>query len=155
MCPQFALQLTQTLLTFVVAAIAAWIAWGQWQTNRHKLAFEMYDRRLKVYEEAKAFLGAVGREGTPNLSDLIDFRRKTAEADFLFAADIPKYLDDLFRHGSQLRTWSDQYRDHTQPIPANYDHEAVANGMHRELSWLMEQFDPLKEKFQKYLHVVN
>lgn len=43
-----------------------------------------------------------------------------------------------------------QGRDHTQKKPEGYDHEKVVDGMHTELTWLSEQFEPAKKKFNKY-----
>ncbi len=37
------------LLTPVIAAIAVYVAYQQWQTNRRRLQLDLYDRRLRIY----------------------------------------------------------------------------------------------------------
>ena len=52
-----------------------------------------------------------------------------------------------------LWRWHQEYRDYTQETPEGYDHKKVVDQMDEELRWLTEQFDPAKEKFQKYLDI--
>ena len=110
------------LLTPVIAAIAVYIAYQQWRTNRRKLALDLYDRRLRIYQATVEYISAVLSNLHPTLEVILKFRRSTAEVDFLFGQDIKKYLDELFEHGLALRKWADQYRDYTQPQPSGYDH---------------------------------
>lgn len=46
------LALTPTAaLTAITALIAVYIAWQQWRTARHKLAIDLFDRRLRTYRD--------------------------------------------------------------------------------------------------------
>ena len=114
------------LLTPVIAVIAVYIAYQQWQTNQQRLKIDLYDRRLSVYKAVTKYLNAVLRTLHPTLEDLSEFHRSTAEADFLFGPDIRKYLDDLYKHGVQLQRWKEEYRNERQNLPADYDPEARA-----------------------------
>ena len=42
---------SKEMLTPIIAVVATYIAWQQWNTNKQKLILDRYDRRLKVYEE--------------------------------------------------------------------------------------------------------
>ena len=64
-----------------------------------------------------------------------------------------EYIDQLYKRGVKLHSWTGQYRDSTQETPPGYDHDKVVNGMHTELNWLTEQFEPAKAMFKKYLDI--
>lgn len=153
MCIEQIIDFSKALLTPVIAVVATYIAWQQWQTNKHKLALEKYDRRIRIYEEVKKILSIVLRDADASHEDLLKYITSVSEADFLFGPEIPEYLDEIYKRGLSLRRWNREYKDYTQAKPEGYDHEKVVNNMHEELEWLIAQFDPAKEKFRKYLDV--
>lgn len=153
MCMSEIAELSKALLTPVIAIVATYIAWQQWKTNRLKFHLDLYDRRLKVYEEVRQILSIIARDAVASYDDLLKFKRAVSEADFLFDPDIPAYIEEIYQRGVKLQYWSGEYRDYTQPIPEGYDHQKVCDGMHAELIWLSVQFDPAHEKFKKYLNV--
>lgn len=144
----------QGLLTPVIALIALYIAWQQWRTNRQKLKWDLYDRRLRIFEEVRKILSLVLRDANANREDLLRFRTSVADADFLFGPEITDYIDEIYSSGLRLARWNDQYIDATQPQPPGYDHQQVVDEMHKELTWLIEQFEPAKKKFRPYLEVL-
>ncbi|HYC47398.1 MAG TPA: hypothetical protein VED01_18135 [Burkholderiales bacterium] len=146
-------QISQALLTPLIAIVATYIAWQQWRTNQPKLILDRYDRRLRIYEEVKRILSIILRDAKASTDDLLKFRTSVSEADFLFGPEIPEYIDEIYRHGVALWRWSQEYRDYRQEKPEGYDHNKVVDEMHKELKWLTEQFEPAKQKFKKYLDV--
>lgn len=153
MCMTEIMELLKAFLTPLIAIIATYIAWQQWRTNQLKLHLDRYDRRLKVYEEVRQILSIIGRDAKASYDDLLKFKRAVSEADFLFGPDIPAYIEEIYQRGVKLQYWSDEYRDYTQSKPDGYDHQKVCDGMHSELIWLMEQFEPAKQQFKKYLDI--
>ena len=147
------LELSKALLTPVIAVITTYIAWQQWKTNRQKLNLDRYDRRLRIYQEVIRILSIILRDAKASTEDLLKFRTSVSEADFLFGPEIPKFIDEVYSHGLKLWRWNQEYRDHTKEAPKNYDHKKVVDEMHKELTWLTEQFEPAKEKFKKYLDI--
>lgn len=147
------IHLLQALLTPLIAAIATYIAWQQWSTNRQKLNLDRYDRRLRVYEEVRKVLSIIARDANIGTDDLLKFRTSVSEADFLFGPEVMRYIDDIYVRGLSLWRWKEEYRDYTQESPPGYDHKKVVEGMHQELQWLNAQFEPAKQLFMKYLHV--
>jgi len=139
----------------VIAAIAVYIAYQQWRTNRRKLDLDLYDRRLRIYQATVKYISAVLSNLHPTLEVILKFRRSTAEVDFLFGQDIKKYLDELFEHGLALRKWADQYRDYTQPQPPCYDHAKVVEGKHEESLWFAGQHDKALQRFKGYLNLTD
>jgi hypothetical protein len=152
-CIQSIAAASQALLTPVIAIVATYIAWQQWQTNKRKLVLDRYDRRLRVYEEVRKILSIITRKADVDVDEMMRFRTSVSEADFLFGPEIPEYLDQIYKQGLDLWRWCREYRDYTQEKPVGYDHEKVVAGKHAALEWLVHQFDPAKEKFKKYLDV--
>ena len=153
MCIERVIEISQALLTPLIAVVATYIAYQQWQTNKQKLMLERYDRRLKVYEEVRKILSIIIRDANASYDDLLRFRTAVSEADFLFGREIPEYIDEIYKQGINLHSWNSQYRDSNQPPREGYDHSKVVDGMHAELTWLTEQFEPAKQKFKKYLDI--
>ncbi|MDL1968144.1 MAG: hypothetical protein LWW97_06235 [Deltaproteobacteria bacterium] len=147
------IEISKGLLTPLIAIVATYIAWQQWQTTRQKLNLEKYDRRLHVYEEVRKILSIILRDAGASTDDLLKFITSASEADFLFGPDITEYIDQIYKRGLNLWKWNQQYRDYTQEIPEGYDHNKVVDGMHKELTWFSEQFDSAKEKFKKHLDI--
>lgn len=146
-------EFSKALLTPVIAIVATSIAWQQWKTNQLKLELDLYDRRLKVYEEVRQILSIIVRDAKASYDDLLKFRRAVSEADFLFGPEIPAHVEEIYQRGVKLQYWSGQYCDYTQSKPDGYDHQEVCDGMHAELEWLSAQFEPAHQKFKKYLNV--
>lgn len=155
MCIEQIAEISKAFLTPLIAIVATYIAWQQGTTNQQKLLLDLYDRRLKVYEEVRRILSLIARDGKASYEDLMKFRVAVSEADFLFGPEIPAYVDEIYKHGVKLRYWSQQYRDFTQTKPVGYDHEKVCAGEAAELDWLIAQFEPAKQKFKKYLAISN
>lgn len=153
MCIEQAIDVSKALLTPLIAVVATYIAWQQWQTNRQKLVLDRYDRRLRVYEEVRKILSIIVRDAKASYEDLLKFRTSVSEADFLFGPEIAEYIDEIYKRGVKLQYWNGEYRDYTQPKPEDYDHKKIVDGMHAELTWLSEQFEPAKQKFKKYLDI--
>ena len=153
MCVEQIIEVSKALLTPLIAIVATYIAWQQWQTNRQKLNLERYERRLRVYEEVRKILSIILRDAKVNTEDLLKFRTSVSEADFLLGPEITEYIDEIYKHGLNLWHWNQEYRDYTQEKPKGYDHKKIVDEMHKELTWLTEQFEPAKEKFKKYLDI--
>lgn len=147
------IDISKAFLTPLIAIVATYIAWQQWNTNKMKLNLERYDRRLRVYEEVKKILSVIFRDADASLEDLLNFRTSVSEADFLFGPEIPKYIDEVYKRGVSLRRWNMEYRDSSEEKPKGYDHQKVVDEMHKELTWLTEQFEPAQNLFKPYLDI--
>lgn len=140
----------QGALTLVIAFVAVQIARQQAKTDRTRLRLETYDRKLHVWEEVRKVLGIVTRDANISTDELGTFMRATAEADFLFDEEIPKYLEEMYRRG--LKLWSANKRyDQTLETP-QFDPKVVEES-NAELGWFTEQYKVALEKFKKYLSI--
>ncbi|MEK7723885.1 MAG: hypothetical protein AAB336_06020 [Acidobacteriota bacterium] len=147
------IKISQGLLTPVIAIVTCYIAYQQWKTNRDKLNLDRYERRLEVYKEVISFISIGIREANYENNELMSFKPKVSEADFLFGEEIPKYINELQKRAVNLSYWNKEYRDFTQSKPENYDHEKVVEGKHTELVWISSQLEPARKLFKKYLDV--
>lgn len=147
------LKLLQGFLTPVIAAIAVYIAYQQWQGNRLKLQLERYDRRLRIYQRVMAFLGVALRDFKPDPQEVISFRVDTAEADFLFGPEIPSYIAEIARNALSSRVAHLEYCDTTKVPPPGYDHQKVVDEISRHSKWLVDQMDVVNGKFKPYLDI--
>ena len=147
--------LLTALPTIVIAGIAVYIAYQQWQTNRRRLDLDLYDRRLRLYQAVVVYTSKVRTKFKPELEDIFELRRATAEADFLFGQDIKDYIDELIQHGGNLHMWNTEYRDQTQDLPADYDHLEIVEGLKEERKWFVRQPKVALQKFKSYLNLVK
>src|SRR6267142_674771 len=91
------LKISQGLLTPVIAIVATYVAWQQWKTNQNKLKLDRYERRLSVYKEVVRYISVGIRDANYDNDELLTFRSKVSEADFLFGVEgeVSKYIDEL------------------------------------------------------------
>jgi len=147
------LKILQGLLTPVIAIVTCYIAWQQWKTNQRKFNFDRYERRLKVYEEVVRFIGVGIREGDYKNEELMSFKPKVSEADFLFGEEVSTYINELQERAVMLSHWNGEYKDYTQAKPKDYDHKKIVEEKHKELKWISSQFEEARILFKKYLDV--
>lgn len=149
-------QIFSALVAPTTAGIVTYIAYQQHKVNKQKLGFELYDRRLRVYEQVKDFIWIVLHKADVTDEQLSVFRNNTIEADFLFGKDgkeITDYINELFKRGIYLRHFNKQFRREYDEKPPDYDHTEVCDNTHKEIMWFTAQLDPAKEKFAKYLRI--
>ncbi|MDP3515507.1 MAG: hypothetical protein Q8S20_22410, partial [Sulfuritalea sp.] len=96
------IEVSKGLLTPLIAIVATYVAWQQWQTNRLKFILDRYDRRLRVYEEVRKILSIILRDAKASYEDLLKFRTAVSEADFLFGPEVPEYIDEIYKRGVKL-----------------------------------------------------
>ncbi|MDD1606582.1 MAG: hypothetical protein LUP96_07810 [Methylococcaceae bacterium] len=147
------LKLSQGLLTPIIGIATTYIAYQQWKTNQNKLNLDRYEKRLQVYKEVVRYISVAVRDASYGNDELMTFRSKVSDADFLFGEEVPKYIDELHRRTVMLAQWNNEYRDYSQPQPENYDHQKVVDEKNRELMWILEQYEPARNIFKKYLDI--
>ena len=140
----------QGLMTILIGLIAAYIAWQQYKGNVLNLRLARYDRRFKVYDAVKQILSTVTREANVGADDLRKLGAALADADFLFGNEIPRYIDQVYRHGLQLRLATEKYNQTIQT--AQFD-QAVVDEMDGHTKWFLDQYPVAREIFRKYLDI--
>lgn len=137
----------QGALTLVIAGAVAYVAMKQENTNALRLKLELYDRRIQVYEAVKSFLSIFPIQEIKQ-EHIKDLYINGSQADFLFGAEIGKYIDELYKRGLHLITLNKRVETGSA---TDDDYKKIEE----ELNWFPKQFDAARDKFQKYLNLSN
>ena len=134
--------------TLAIGVAAAVIAVNQWRIQKYKLALDLYDRRLAVYEAARTYLSNLSEDSISNANNYTIYLRATRQAPFLFLDPaITVYLTNL---GNETRRLDMANRLLAVSAPAER-HESAQNTRFEILAWLLEQEKVIEEKFAPYL----
>ena len=90
------------MLAPAITLLAAAVAWAQWHTARSKLALDLFNQRMDVYEGVSKVMRNVMREGTATTQDIIELAGPQDRARFLFGDDVVAYLKRLQKDLAQL-----------------------------------------------------
>ncbi len=80
-------------LAFVIALLAASIAFGQWWTARQKLVLDLFEKRFQVYLDVRRIVSEATQLG--RLEDAGLANEVLARGRFLFGSDVVKALEEL------------------------------------------------------------
>jgi len=141
------LKLSQTVLTPIIAILAAWIAFQQHKTNRYKLRLDLYDKRFNVFHKLISFVSSAVQQGNVTDEQLNEFLRSTAYANFLFDKDIETYIDEMYHKGVDLHYMEKSIKE----LSGNKQKEILDK---REIvfNWFVKQFTESRKKFGRYLN---
>jgi len=89
-------------LTPLIAILATYIAWRQYQIEHHSLKNALYERRHKVFKAFMAYLSEVVSRGKTSYARTSQFYAEASEADFLFSSAITKQREELYKKGVEL-----------------------------------------------------
>ncbi len=95
------------------------------------------------------------RDGTINLETLLEFYSSVSESHFLFGPEISEYIDEIYKHGTALGLLKEERKDQQRHHQEGYDYKTTAAEMNKELRWFVEQSEPAKDKFKKYLKLAR
>jgi hypothetical protein len=140
----------QGLLTPVIAAIATYIAWQQWQANRQKLKLDLYQQRFKVFDAVRDMLGMM----YTTVSDdkrLFELLSKTRGTEFLFGAEINDYVEKVWRRASSLSATHKTLNQMLETSAPPEDRKKLAEAERIEVTWAREETLVVADKFKKYL----
>jgi len=140
--------------TLAVGGFAAYIAHGQWQTNKDKLKLELYDRRLAVYEATMRFVLRLSGDAKVDASGRREYLIATRQAAFLFDdAYIPQYLKKLANEALRLDMAIELVnRAQAGEAPAEA-HQNAPRTQFELLEWFLKQEKVIEEKFAPYLQL--
>jgi hypothetical protein len=136
--------LISALLTPIIAIIAAYVAYQQWETNKQRLNAELYDRRFIVYETLMDTIGEAIRIGDISDGQLQKFSIQRRKSHFLFGKNVCDYLEEIYDRLVDLQTMN---QASTQEKAEN----AKRRGDLKK--WLCQQIKVAGNKFQDDLSV--
>jgi hypothetical protein len=136
------------LTTFVLAAVAACVAYAHYRLSRERIKLELFEKRFKVFTGASLFLRRILEQGgLPDLEPLGEFRTAIEEAKFLFNEDITDYLDEIYRHAVSLHNTAKT----SERLPVRSERSRLVDENAKTLAWLLDQLPELTVRFSPYL----
>jgi hypothetical protein len=136
------------IFSTVVAIYAVYLATRQARTAALKLKYDMFDRRMLVYNSLMDFIGAVLRDMNFSNDDLYRFLQSINVSYFLFGEEIFKYLEQVRVKGVFLRVRTEQLNS---PHTKDKDRTKLIEERQELFQWFEEQYEFSRKKFQRYL----
>jgi hypothetical protein len=133
---QIILWLSTPIIAVIASIIAGLIAYRQWKTVQGKLKLDLFDRRFKVYDEARNLLNAIITTGVKQ--DALDkFSGGIREAKWLLNDEIDNYFqNELWKKA--IRLWALQ-----QEIDQNQN---IIQAQAELKNWFRQQYNVLDKK---------
>jgi hypothetical protein len=123
-----------------------------------RLQYDLFERRFRVYNEAKTLLIYLQRENILSEDVLNSYMRGTADSLFLLDETVIKYLEELRDQAIRLRGIQQRLRE---PLPEETtiknieiqkrNREGDINQEPQLLNWFHGQFPVLVDKFKPFL----
>ncbi len=152
MCDFQKIQVAVWALTGIIGLVTIYIAWQQKEINKRKLKFDLYSKRLSLYEKASNFVSVMTHK--PNWDDVHKFKSDISETIFLFEKDdIFNYLEEIHSHGTEMAKWSFIYQERDRTINPDKNTAEAGKNMEAERIWLASQVQPLRDKFRKEINI--
>src|ERR1051325_9796179 len=108
--PTFWTYFLAPIATLIVGLGVVFIAWQQWKLSHTKLRLDLFDRRYKVYDATRKFLGGIMSEATFSDSQLLAFYAGTSDAEFLFGSDIVDYIEQIRKRSLHMRMLKNRFQ---------------------------------------------
>jgi hypothetical protein len=134
-------------LTAVTAAIVAWVGYEQFRLARERLKLDLFEKRFVVYKAAQRVLSAVLRDAAVGSPDLLEYRRDSQDAAFLFGQEIVDYLATLDHRILKLGAACDELKD----LACGPERSRLAEEKRRLCADLLGELPKLKDVFAPYL----
>lgn len=139
-----------SIATLFLSIAVVVIAWQQWRVADNKLRLDLFDRRYKVYDATRKFLDmTIGEEYTD--SRLVEFNIGTSDAEFLFEAEVVKYIHEIRRRAVHLWTAQKLF----ERLPVGDERSRHVQAAHDDRLWLIDQTTAMSKTFAPYLGFAN
>lgn len=144
------LRIISTLSTFAIGVAVVVLAYQQFKISRSKLKFDLYERRLKLFNVVREFCGRVAMEGKINARDSSDLYHDTIERHFLFDQEIISYIGNVYERSKQLqRTRLELER----PRLTEDEKQALDRQLVAQMTWFYDQAENISRVFSPELSI--
>ena len=152
------------LLGVMVAATSVWIAFRQQNISREqvtiataqakiahaKLALDLFDRRLSVFEASRKFLANMTAHGNATDDDIRAYVINTSDAVFLFDDDnLIALLSEIQKRAINVQVMTPV----SDSLPVGDERAAYVRRKGDDFLWLVEQLGLLQEQFKPHLQI--
>ncbi len=144
-----------SLLTPLIALLALYIAFQQYQINRRRLKFDTYERKLAMYKIVNQYFLEIQRDGHTNFVRCSDFYSSVSEVFFLFSESIQKAIDEVYTKSIDMITLYEQLypRDGSDGLAVGEERTKISHQNSQLLKWHLNKFKEIKELFRKEMAI--
>lgn len=108
------LDIFKAMLTPTIALIAVYIAFQQYSLAKQKQDIDIYDRRLRIYNNTIQFLRKIERNGDIEADDYHDWECMIFESEFLFDEVVKSHLDKISEISAILLNINNQMHENSE-----------------------------------------
>lgn len=134
------------IIAIIAAGITTYLAWRQWRTAQNKLNFDLFQRRVTAYREARLMVLRVARDKPTFEEQLAAFDEAVQGARWLFDEKVEKELSLLRASAMQMSGLTPLYSINGPQQPPTFSGQIdKLNALQHdveELKVLDELFDP-------------
>ena len=134
-----------SIITTVIALVVGLVACLNYRINRENFRLALFEKRFAVFEAASQLLAKIGQDAAVEVSDMGDYLRGTANAEFLFDDSVIKFLEKVYADSNKLRSNSAKLKGIGQGKQRNRivdNEEEVLDELGKSLSDIREVFMP-------------
>lgn len=148
-------EVSNALLTPLIAILALYIAWRQYRIEHHSLNNQLYERRYAVFKAFMAYLSDIAREGKASYQRTGQFYAEASEAEFFFSKAISDKREELYSKGVALTALHERMypTDGSPGLPVGEERSQVADDHGALLMWLLDQIRTTKKLFEAEMKV--
>ena len=141
------MQMLGPIATILVSLCVAYIAWQQWQVARNKLRLDLFERRYKIYEATRKFLGAIVQKAFFTEIQLHEYNVGTSDAEFLFGIEIVACLNKIYERAISLQT----HQKVGETLPVGEERSLHGRAQEEHVLCFGNQLTTLSKTFAPYL----
>lgn len=138
-------------LTPVIAGTMVYIAYRQYKTDRDKLKWNLYDKRMEVFQSLRDLLGYIMREADVSNKELNKFAISIDKGFFLFDSKINDYLSGVRDKCFSLQEHRRKLEDRDLGVVPERSRLAKENG--EIILWFSRQYEEAKKLFEEHLKI--
>jgi hypothetical protein len=97
-----------TLITAIVAVVGSFIAYFQWRTAHQRVVLDLFDRRLRVFEDVEEAVKSVFSSTDVTNETFFRLVKAKGSARFLFGQEVNSHLQTMIDDFAWRMTFNDQ-----------------------------------------------
>ena len=154
------------LLTPIIAVLAVYIAYQQYQINKKvserqnflnlkKLNLDLYQKRFRIFNETKEILLKINKEAKIDIIEIRNFNFSINESKFLFGDEIIQYLQDLQKSANKLSNLTKSSDNSSLYRDGHQARKQLVDERHVLINWFTTEYENVENRFIKYLDFKN
>ena len=136
----------------LIAILALWIAYQQYKVQKYKAKFDLFERRMKIYESIRDALENIVRDATTKNVNFNELYTAIRHSRFLFDDELNSYLKEIEKKIIELMITNNQLFG-TESLPIGEERTKVVHENSEYFTWLTSQLSTLEDKFSNFMRI--